>query len=459
MNLPTSTYLPDSPTNDPWHHEQKWLDMDRRVWERLDEHRRMEIEQKIKTYARSTLAHRLFMKRQEAAKREISSDVQSAIKVVVTVSGAFTYGAGMRVITAGLGVLALPAGLVGGAIASFIVDRLAVEANTNRLKKEQVQQIQRAIKQQLQQAQRRENPRPGQILFYQAQWELLEEVEGDALQRSFPTKALWAIALSAIEYAVAIWIVQNIGVLAAIPLPIRLVVASLPVVLTHAAALVQAQAFEMPRYARELLPHYHNALEPHPDLPVAEVQRWYLSQDYSNGGLAAWIANQFDRHATEPEPPLARLAYEREFIERGIQQLDAQAKQAKKEREEKGDRAIAALPGQFQEPWVDKTGRTEMELARIQRELDRKREQWVKAKTKEIQEQVQREVERLQEDYDSSIASWRGALMQVETRYDTQYRRWQAQEQWRQEQEANRDGNGEDWNNDLMDNSMEDDVA
>lgn len=424
-------YLPESKSANPWRYEEKWLGMIVSVWKRLDQQRQEALEQKIKTYARSRLAYQILLALKHLAERMISSDVQAVIKVIITVAGGFTYGAGMRVITSGLGIFALPAGLLGGAIASFIVDRLAVAANTNRLKKEQVIRRLQILYQQLQEAKNQAEPRPLQILFYETQIKLVQEIEGEALQKSFPTKAVWAVGLSLIEYAVALWIVQNVALLAIIPLPIRMVVAALPVVLTHAAALAQALAFEMPRYARELMPLYRNELVPEPNLSAVEIQRWQLFQEFENGQLDAWMGNLFDRHPMEPNPPLARLAFAREFIEEGIQQLHAQAQSAERDRWEAYERDVAALPSQFPAPMVDEAGRTELEIARIKRDIDRQREHWIKVRTEELKQQAEQDVERLRDDYNGTISVWQLELSQVKRRYDIHHQRWEVSEQHR----------------------------
>lgn len=445
MRLPKHEKYPEPKEANPWHHEEKWLEIERSFWERLGDACRQTLIQRVKTYARSKIAYQVLQQLKPIADRLLSRDVQAAIKVVITIAGAFTYGTGMRVITSPLGVFALPAGLIGGAIASFIVDRLAVEANTNRLKQEQARGRIHRLERQLQEV----NPqrKPLWIEFYRAQRQLVHEVEGPALQRSFPRNAVFAMILSVMEYAVALWIVQNMGILAMIPLGLRLALAGLPVFITHAAALAEAIAFEMPQYARELIRMYRNRLVPHPSLSPTDVDQWRLEQALVNGGLTARMTNLFDCHPMEPTPPLAQLAFEREFFTDGIEQLGAQKVTAERDLWNAYEQAVKALPAQCPIPEPDLTGRTELEIVRKQRQVAQDRLRWVEEKTALLRQETEQKVEQLRKDYQAATGLWQTALGQVEERYNQQYTTWKREEQrWQAETEMGDSGDFGDMN-------------
>ncbi len=429
MRPPKHEKYPEPKEANPWHHEENWLEIEPLFWERLGDTCQQTLIQRVKTYARSKIAYEILHQLKPTADRLLSRDVQAAIKVVITIAGAFTYGAGMRVITSPLGMFAVPAGLIGGAIASFIVDRLAVEANTNLFKKQQARGRIHRLEHQLQEV----NPqrKPLWIEFYRAQRQLVHEVEGPALQRSFPRNAVFAIILSVMEYAVALWIVQNMGVLAMIPLGLRLVLAGLPVFITHAAALAEAKAFEMPRYACELMRMYRDRVVPHPSLSPADVDQWRLEQALVNGGLTAWMTNLFDRHPMEPAPPLAQLAFEREFLADGIEQLKAQRVAAERACWDAHEKDVKALPAQCPIPEPDLTDHTELEIVRKQRKVAQDRLLWVQEKTALLRQETEREVDRLREDYQAAIGLWQTALGQVEERYNQLWER--GEQRWHTE--------------------------
>ncbi len=419
MMLPKHPLNPQASDPNPWKYAKQWLNLDLKTIQRLGANSRAALRTSIQTYAQSTFAGQQTQHNTAIAQRQQSSDIQNAIKAIITIAGAFTFGAGMRIIASGWGILALPAGALGGAIASLIVDRLAVQAYSNRLSRQETQQHQSRL---LQHQSDPDQP-PLSLLYHQEQHKLLLECEGKNLQRSVPINAILATSLSVIEYAVALWIVQNAALLSAIPLVIRMIAAVLPIALTHGVAHAQAHAFEMPRRAAHLSSQYRDQIIPHPDSSDIEINHCHLTRLHDDGCLNAWLHNLIDNRRSEPTPTHARLRYEIDFFRTGWKQLAAELQTALSDREKEYQNATQNLPTQYQPPELDTTDLTEADIAQLQQQQNRQRDEWLHRQQRDLEATLEQDLDRIRQDYKAVMLLWEDSAKQSQQQYDRQRER------------------------------------
>jgi hypothetical protein len=252
------------PNHSDWRERStKWLKLSCSSWKRLSEHQKQHLSQRVTEGVETQFAQQTVADLKAKIERRPGSDIRWGVKLVVTIAGAFAFGSGMRLIASNLGPYATPAGLIGGATASVVVDHLATAAHTNQQKRQRVEKQLAAIAQQKQTA-LAEFPDHSPLLVqsFAVRRDMVLAIEGTAIQSSVPTNAIAAGVLSGVEYAVALWIVESAAALAGIPLPIRAIAAGLPVILTHGAAAAQGLLFGLPDYCEDVLPQYQQRLSP-----------------------------------------------------------------------------------------------------------------------------------------------------------------------------------------------------
>lgn len=390
---------------------------------RMGESRFNQAQQLVSTFAMASLAMLYLHQLKPVVNRHVSADIQAAIKIIVIITGGFTFSLGMRLITSGLGIWAVPTGFLGGALASFALDRLVTEAFTSLKIRLNAQQRLDAIDYRYQEemAQHQDNL-PLLESFYQAQRDLTLRVESVALQRSLPIRIMLALPLSCIEFSIALFVVESSPTLAKLPLVLRGLVALLPVVLTYVAALGQAIAFNVPDYTKTLVEAYSDVLEPHPSWSQEEIEYWRLDRIFEGISLLTWVNTLLDRHPVEPDPTLAELGFQRQFFNQGIEQLKTQAQEAVHDRWISFDQEVQELAQGYQTPPIDSTQLTELEIEKQRQHLKQQRHQWLDQETQRLRETAQRDVVRLQEEYRGVIALWETALIHVHERYQQGYK-------------------------------------
>ncbi len=137
---------------------------------------------------------------------------------------------------------------------------------------------------------------------------------------------------------------------------------------------------------------------------------------------------------TEPTPPLAQLAFEREFFTDGIEQLGAQKVTAERDLWNAYEQAVKALPAQCPIPEPDLTEHTALEIVRKRWQIAQDRLRWVEEKTALLRQETEQKVEQLRKDYQAATGLWQTALGQVEERYNRLYITWERGEQrWQAE--------------------------
>lgn len=410
----------------------KWLKVSCKSWQRLSEHQQQCLSQRVTEGVETQFAQQTIADLQAKVERRPGKDIRWGVKLIVTIAGAFAFGSGMRLIASNLGPYATPAGLIGGATASVVVDHLATAAHTNQQKRQRVEKQLAAIAQQQQTALAGfPDHSPLLVQSFAVRRDMVLAIEGTAIQSSVPVNAIAAGVLSGVEYAVALWIVESAVALAGIPLPIRAIAAGLPVILTHGAAAAQGLLFGLPDYCEDILPQYRqrlSSLPQDPTDPLTSARFELLVREFEDGGVEAMIHNILER-PTEPTPILARLAYERDFLAKGAEQLEGQRQSAIAARLKQFNQAKAKLGAQFPMPETEVPGYNAAELGALGRQVDEQRQQWEQTEAEVLKDQLLADLEVLNAEYRVCIEAWQGWYDEAQVAYDNQYAQWRRQPQ------------------------------
>ena len=116
---------------DIWHYPQKWMQIPSNKIQNIGEPRLQEIKERIKEYAKAETAYQRLRETEQVARKATHDANKQIFTIIVVIGGALTYGSVMMIFAANLGQLAVPAALVGGALASYGVDALAKNSLTN----------------------------------------------------------------------------------------------------------------------------------------------------------------------------------------------------------------------------------------------------------------------------------------------------------------------------------------
>jgi hypothetical protein len=241
---------------------------------RLPKKLHSDIKQKTVKYAESQQAQSRIDDMAAIASRQPSASTKTAAKIVVAVISGLTFSAGTQVLTSRLGPAALPAAIVGGALAGGLVDDRATRAITGVRRKHSTIQALKTLERE-QQA----NPPVNDfgVLFYQTQTALVERVESKHLEKQLHLDVTLAGLLSSAEFCTAFWIVAQLG------LPggflIEAIAATLPVTIIWIAAAVQSEYFELPVHYADVIKKYEPYVFPSVDMSETEVQELLVAKE------------------------------------------------------------------------------------------------------------------------------------------------------------------------------------
>lgn len=234
-----------------WQIADSWRHLPQEVINRLPKQLKADISGRVGKSAESRQAESRIEDMASVANRQHKSSTKQATKIFVAVVGAMTFSAGTQVLTSRLGAAALPAAMVGGAMASYLVDDRTTKVITKMRIAHSTQQELLAIKRQ-----QESHPPVNELgtLFYSTQMGLVQQVEGKNLQKQLAVDGILAGLLSAGEFATALWIVLQLGLPGGIL--IETIAASLPVTLIWIAAAFQSDHFELPEHYADLINKY-----------------------------------------------------------------------------------------------------------------------------------------------------------------------------------------------------------
>ena len=403
-----------------WHFVQKWLQIDAKRLRDLDEPRLQQMRDRIREYATAETAYQRMIEIQRVADKTVHEANRQLTTIIITIAGALTYGSAMKIFAANLGQFAIPAALVGGALASFWVDALAKNSLTNYLCS---QGAKRAFSK-LDRLRANEMHGKGQgfselsSLFWNARAGLIEELEGISNGSEFPVNTGIGLGLSVIEYVTAVWIVSQAAVLSQIPFWVKLVAAALPVVLTWAAAAIQSQKFEIPDHYAELLNQYQSKLLPPQNLSEQALENWCRERRFQDArldaGISAILAS--NHNYKHPTPELAELAFDMDFCEEKIEECEEAMERDKERRKQALYQKVARLPDEF-DAMLENAG-----IGFQERTV--KCTQWVDREQGKLEQQHNREIQKIEEIWTKRIDSYRRKAQDAQDAYDAELELW-----------------------------------
>ena len=270
-----------------WNFVEQWMQIRPKLFEKIGNPRQDLLKDRVVEYAEAKGAAERLRELEPLTEKLPSETLKLNVTIFITVVGALTYGRAVSIIAAALPPAFLyPTSILGGGIASFVVDALATGALTNyvrlfysRAKQQHIREL-RAD---------REEKSGGKLsfleeVFWQERINLLKRLEISVQFRKFPFNVLLAVLLSVVEYTTAFWVVSNFFA-NNVPVILMAAASTLPVILTWAAANIKSQRFGLPEYAYELWPKYRDYLQPPADYEEEELENWYKDRDFEDRRL------------------------------------------------------------------------------------------------------------------------------------------------------------------------------
>ncbi|MEL6441380.1 MAG: hypothetical protein AAFQ80_19270 [Cyanobacteria bacterium J06621_8] len=398
----------------------KWMKLPPSALERIGR-RTVEMTSSIEQFAQSRIVEQRLVQLNSIATRHQSPANKIVLKIVIIVTGAFTFTSAMRLFAASLGAIATPAALLGGMLVSLAVDFVATKASNNYVRRQYTRQtLNRLVKVKLKQ----EN----QLAygFHESQEKLIFEIEGRCLSKEFPLNACLGGFLSTAEFVTAFWIVGEIGFLSGIPLPVRAIAAGLPVVLTWAAAYIQAQSFELPDSCAELIPEYESRIYPSPDMSPDEGEKWYVDRYQYIARLDAGIQNIIDEtpHLEHPTPELTEIAFDIAYFQERAQDISQEKEQALIELENNFQQEIIYLEQEFPSEEVITQGRNWKDIELQKRIIVEARANWVKQEQPKREKLFQSRKAQVSTSYANAEQNLINQSTQSQQKYDRIYQSW-----------------------------------
>lgn len=256
------------------------------------------------------------------AQTSLNATQKMLVKLTVLTVGSIVYSNTFRIYTASFGAFAWPLAIIGGFVASVLVDYLATEAFSRYL----CRQITRQALNKLE-VQKHQDLNQGANQFGKGYWDhqikFIHDIEGVILASSFEINCLgynisiyivFTLLLNVVEFIGASYLVKKLGLFDDLSLPIELVISSLPVVLTWMSAFTQADWFHRPKYAHELLIKYREKAEGMIDEPIDEIHKVLIR-------LEAGIKAMLNRQSEFPTVELAEISADIQYQEAQIEEM------------------------------------------------------------------------------------------------------------------------------------------
>lgn len=407
-----------------WDKPEKWMKISSSKEDALGYDQINYIRQRIREYARSKIAVKRINDLTPFARRVSSNENFRIIwKIVVVTVGAITYGAAIRILASSWGEFAIPAALVGGALASFLVDSLATKSLANYYISRQTLNTIRVLGQLWQQQSGIGNSFSKQ--FFEEQRTLVHEIEGSASIEQIPVNATIALCLSIVEYVAASWLFVNFVSADDLPATMtRSIAATLPVLLTWASSILQAQKFELPEHARALGDKYWDYIVPSPNLGDAELTDFMAEKCYQDARLdvALQIILSDVSNPECPTPEIAQFAFDVEYC-----------KDRKRTLQEVQNRHIAELRKRCEhevqrleqaEPQVDQRRLGPAQIARVRARVEADHQVFRARELQRLEDTFQREQDRVMANYSGEIEYWNTKVDEANTRLAEALNAW-----------------------------------
>lgn len=382
--------------------------LQKKVIEHLPRALRADCSERVQKSAEYRIAQARIIDMEPIASRETSHYTKTATKIVIIIIGSLTFSAGTQVLTSRLGPLALPAAMAGGALASYLVDDRATKVMTNM-------RITHGAKQELAaiHSQGKSPNNELDVLFYESQKNLIQQIEGKHLEKQFTVDGILAVLLSGAEFSTALWIVVQMGLPGG--LVIEAIAASLPVAIIWLGATVQSDRFELPEHYTHLIKQYQEHKNQLHFSEEEDSRLDYLVKYVAEGDLNGRLKNM----------AMAQADYQMQVINNRKKQLEIERDQEREQRFFQCRADEAKLPAQFPAPEIETLG-SPQEISDRQKKVEQKRQAWVEQQTCKLKQTLAEDLQIITHRYNTQIEQCDAEFRLAKEQYDEAYQNWKA---------------------------------
>lgn len=404
------------PKYDFWHYPKKWRNLSQKQFERLSEKQSSYMRIRNQENAKSDAAQKLVDDRQPIAKRhQPETNAQVAVKIIVTGVGAVMYVTVASIFASNLGKVRVPVSLIGGGILSFMVDKLATKAITNKAIKENAKATIQGIKEEKKNSAQGNDVFPLKMEYYDEKINVIEGIEDQFLQEKYPTNAVGAIALNTVEFGTAFWLMSNVTIFGGgIPFLVKPLVSSLPVLFTWGFAIYQKDAFELPKHYHEQMPVYQKYLFPKLDTPAQVL----VNKEREDFLIDAEVNNILAYNPVHASPEIARRQADIEYSRNAIRQLEKSCNQEILERAKKLQKDIDSLPSQYTFDENKTKGLSINEIKQMKNKWEKEKQEWIKEETEKLQKNADYDMKAIKAAYDLEIKGWKEHIDNLQSNDD-----------------------------------------
>lgn len=428
MTQLTSYHNPQNPlVTNPWQLIAKCLQLSQGDLERLADSDLALLQQRAQEYGETLTAARRIRNLEPMARRRYGPTTRLLVKLVVVAIGALSFSTGIQLFAQRFGHLALAVAIVGGGLASACMDGLATRTSTNLQKRRDLNRQLRQLEHQVQL-----DCLPDTDLkqiYHRAQRRALEQVEGSNRIGQVPVLGLVAWGMSACELAITLYVVNRLGLTSSLPLPIQVLVAGLPVLLTWAASLLQSEYFERPDYAADLIPQYQAHLRPGLDLTPKAVEDWCLDRAFQDGRLDSAITFVLEGDPTLQlkNVAMARAQYEIDYHHGYIRWLEQTCNTLIMDRWQAFQAERARLPQEAPQLPIVERNHSAREIYEQTQASQTAIRRWVEEELPRRLNLCNQDVLALKADYAAAIRRHHRQLKQAEKAYQQAHEQWQVE--------------------------------
>lgn len=366
--------------------------------ERLSNDQRGQISERTTQKARSDVAKRLINSRSAiAGKHQPESNGQIAARIIVTGIGSVMYVTAASIFAGSLGKLTLPASLVGGGILSFIVDRCATKAITNKGIEDNTKATIKSLETEAKSLDLQDSPFLQK--YYQEQRRFVVEIEGENLpyKGKIPTNTIAAASLNTLEFSTACWLLSGATVFGgSIPIVVLPILSSLPVLFTWGFALYQREAFELPEHYADLMPSYNKYVF------VQTSNQDLINQEYQDVLLNAEVSNVIDQSNPYPTPQSAKSQANSQYCNFIIGQLQRNR-----------DDRLSAIKQQLQNDLNNVNSQYKPLAGLNYSQQEQAKADWNTKEADRLQKTAHSEIEFIQNTFNAEINVWQRRIDEI----------------------------------------------
>lgn len=411
--------------NQIWSFPQRWLKIPSEKVLQIGDPRIQYMKDRIDDFSKAEIAAQR-MNEIGSIANKISNDTNKILlTIIVTAVGAVTYGSGIKIFAASLGQFTTPATVIGGLLASYGVHALATISLTNYFSSCYSKRANLKLLCLKEQEQENLATQFSELLnvYWDSKIRLISTIEGDYTANEFPLNAFMGLLLSVIEYTCSFAMIYQIAVLSETNLFIKLVAATLPVLITWSASLIQAQKFEIPNRFYSLLGQYNaellNILPPE-NLTEEEEDNWYEKRFYDDGRLDAALKIILSENLNQehPTPELAELAFDTDYYQAQVDLYQELKEIDIQKHKQNFERAMEALR-KSSEAKISHKG-----VAYGERQS--RKEQSLQEEKDKLEDKLGQDLMKMMNMWEKKIIQFQGLVNSSKNYYEKEYAAWES---------------------------------